>query len=110
MNAFAHFGILYTIIFVLSRGMGEISEFLRDLCKKVSKKGLTNEFCWCIISCVKAKASLSVSAQRRYFTFRNPKNNFIYEEGNDVFNVVWDAPTVKGVFSFFNKEETVCRM
>ena len=38
------------------------------------------------------------------------KNNFIYEEGNDVFNVVGDAPTVKGVFSFFIKEETVCRM
>ena len=90
--------------------MSEISEFQRDLRKKISKKGLTNEFCWCIISCVKAKASLSVSAQRRYFTFRNPKNNFIYEEGKDVFNVVGGAPTVKGVFSFFNKEETVCRM
>ena len=61
---------------------------------------------------VKAKASLSVSAQRRYFTFRNPKTilYIIYEEGNDVFNVVGDAPTVKGVFSFFIKEETVCRM
>ena len=35
---------------------------------------------------------------------------FIYEEGNDVFSVVGDAPTVKGVFSFFIKEETVCRM
>ena len=58
---------------------------------------------------VKAKASLSVNAQRRYFTFRN-QNKFIYEEGNDVFNVVGDAPTVKGVFSFFIKEETVCRM
>ena len=82
-----------------------------EICaKKVSKKGLTNEFCWCIISCVKAKASLSFIAQRRYFTFRNPKNNFIYEEGKDVFNVVGGAPTVKGVFSFFNKEETVCRM
>ena len=82
-----------------------------EICaKKVSKKGLTNEFCWCIMPYVKAKASLSVSAQRRYFTFRNPKNNFIYEEGNDVFNVVGDAPTVKGVFSFFIKEETVCRM
>ena len=81
-----------------------------EICaKKVSKKGLTNEFCWCIISCVKAKASLSVSAQRRYFTFRN-QNNFIYEEGNDVFNVVGDTPTVKGVFSFFIEEETVCRM
>ena len=34
----------------------------------------------------------------------------LYEEGNDVFNVVGNAPTVKGVFSFFNKEETVCRM
>ena len=110
MNAFAHFEILYTIIFVLSRGMSEISEFLRDLCKKVSKKGLTNEFCWCIISCVKAKASLGVSAQRRYFTFRNPKTILYYEEGKDVFNVVGGAPTVKGVFSFFNKEETVCRM
>ena len=50
---------------------------------------------------------MSVSAQRRYFTFRNPKNNFIYEEGNDVFNVVGDAPTVKGVFYFFIKEETI---
>ena len=38
------------------------------------------------------------------------KNNFIYEEGNDVFSVVGDAPAVKGVFSFFIKEETVCRM
>ena len=75
MNAFAHFGILYTIIFVLSRGMSEISEFVRDLCKKVSKKGLTNAFYWCIISCVKARVSLGVSAQRRYFTFRNPKTN-----------------------------------
>ena len=100
--------IFYFGYFILQ--LTEISEFLRDLCKKVSKKGLTNEFCWCIISCVEAKASLSVSAQRRYFTFRNPKNNFIYEEGNDVFNVVGDAPTVKGVFSFFIKEETVCRM
>ena len=90
--------------------MSEISEFLRDLCKKVSKKGLTNAFGWCTISCVKARVSLGVSAQRRYFTFRNPKTNFIYEEGNDVFNVVGDAPTVKGVFSFFIKEETVCRM
>ena len=38
------------------------------------------------------------------------QNNFIYEEGYDVFNVVVDAPTVIGVFSFFIKEETVCRM
>ena len=59
---------------------------------------------------VKAKASLGVNAQRRYFYFLVSKNNFIYEEGNDVFNVVGDAPTVKGVFSFFIKEETVCRM
>ena len=58
---------------------------------------------------VKAKASLSVNAQRRYFTFGN-QNKFIYEEGNDVFNDVGNAPTVKGVFSFFIKEETVCRM
>ena len=78
--------------------------------QKSFKKGLTKFFCGCIMQSVKAKASLSVSAQRRYFTFRNPKNNFIYEEGNDVFNVVGDAPTVKGVFSFFIKEETVCRM
>ena len=78
--------------------------------EKVSKKGLTMVFCECIMQSVKAKASLGVSAQRRYFTFRNQKNNFIYEEGNDVFNVVGDAPTVKGVFSFFIKEEIVCRM
>ena len=45
-----------------------------EICaKKVSKKGLTNAFCWCIISCVKARVSLGVSAQRRYFNFRNPK-------------------------------------
>ena len=81
--------------------MGEFYFFLR--------KELTNEFHRCIIRNVKAKASLSVSAQRRYFTFRN-QNNFIYEEGNDVFNVVGDTPTVKGVFSFFIEEETVCRM
>lgn len=59
---------------------------------------------------VKAKASLSVSAQRRYFTFRNPKTILYYEEGKDVFNVVGDTPTVKGVFSFFIKEEAVWHM
>ena len=48
---------------------------------------------------VKAKVSLSVSAQRHYFIFRN-QNNFIYEEGNDVFNDVGDDLTVKGVFIF----------
>ena len=58
---------------------------------------------------VQAMASLSVNAQRRCFAFRN-QNKFIYEEGNDVFNVVGNAPAVKGVFSFFIKEETVCRM
>ena len=58
---------------------------------------------------VKARASLSVSSQRRYSTFRN-HNKFIYEEGNDVFNVVGGASTVKGVFSFFIKEEAVCHM
>ena len=41
---------------------------------------------------VKAKASLSVSAQRRYFTFRNPKTILYYEEGKDVFNVVGGCP------------------
>ena len=78
--------------------------------QKSFKKGLTKVFCGCIMQSVKAKASLGVSAQRRYFTFRNPKTILYYEEGKDVFNVVGDAPTVKGVFSFFNKEETVCRM
>ena len=28
------------------------------------------------------------------------QNSFIYEEGNDVFNVVGDAPTVKASFLF----------
>lgn len=88
----------------------KISTLFAGITQKSFKKGLTKFFCGCIMQSVKAKASLSVSAQRRYFTFRNPKNNFIYEEGNDVFNVVGDAPTVKGVFSFFIKEETVCRM
>ncbi len=36
---------------------------------------------------VKARASLSVSAQRRCFTFKN-QNKFNIYEGNDVFNVV----------------------
>ena len=88
----------------------KVPTILAGISQKSFKKGLTKFFCGCIMQSVKAKASLSVSAQRRYFTFRNPKNNFIYEEGNDVFNVVGDAPTVKGVFSFFIKEETVCRM
>ena len=88
----------------------KIPTLFASFSQKSFKKGLTKVFCGCIMQSVKAKASLSVSAQRRYFTFRNPKNNFIYEEGNDVFNVVGDAPTVKGVFSFFIKEETVCRM
>ena len=82
--------------------------FLWDFRKKF-QKGVDKDFCGCIMQSVKAKASLSVNAQRRYFTFRN-QNKFIYEEGNDVFNVVGNAPTVKGVFSFFIKEETVCRM
>ena len=88
----------------------KIPTLFASFSQKSFKKGLTKFICGCIMQSVKAKASLSVSAQRRYFTFRNPKNNFIYEEGNDVFNVVGDAPTVKGVFSFFIKEETVCRM
>ena len=88
----------------------KIPTLFANFSQKSFKKGLTKFFCGCIMQSVKAKASLSVSAQRRYFTFRNPKNNFIYEEGNDVFNVVGNAPTVKGVFSFFIKEETVCRM
>ena len=88
----------------------KIPTLFASFSQKSFKKGLTKFFCGGIMHSVKAKASLSVSAQRRYFTFRNPKNNFIYEEGNDVFNVVGDAPTVKGVFSFFIKEETVCRM
>ena len=81
-----------------------------EIFEKSFKKGLTKFFCGCIMQSIKAKVSLSVSVQRRYFTFRNQKNIFIYEEGNDVFNVVGDAPTVKGVFSFFIKEETVCHM
>ena len=87
----------------------ENSDSFCKLFAKKFQKGVDKVFCGCIMQGVKAKASLSVSAQRRYFTFRN-QINFIYEEGNDVFNVVGDAPTVKGVFSFFIKEETVCRM
>ena len=88
----------------------ENSDSFCKLFAKKFQKGVDKVFYGCIMQGVKAKASLSVSAQRRYFTFRNQKNNFIYEEGIDVFNVVGDAPTVKGVFSFFIKEETVCRM
>ena len=87
----------------------KITTFFAGIPQKNFKKGLTNKFRRCTMQSVKAKASLSVSAQRRYFTFRN-QNKFIYEEGNDVFNDVGNAPTVKGVFSFFIKEETVCRM
>ena len=89
MNAFAHFKILNTIIFVLSRGMSEISEFLRDLCKKVSKKGLTNEFCWCIRSCVKAKASLMFPALKVplsiFNTSTHMKRRINYEHCNRLF-------------------------
>lgn len=72
-----------------------------EILQKSFKKGLTKFFCWCIMQSVKATT---------LFTFRNLKNNFIYEEGKDVFNVVGDKPTVKGVFSFFIKEEAVCHM
>ena len=87
----------------------EIPTLFASFSQKSFKKGLTKFFCGCTMQSVKAKASLSVNAQRRYFTFRN-QNKFIYEEGNDVFNVVGDAPTVKGVFSLFIKEDTVCHM
>lgn len=87
----------------------KVPTLFAGISQKSFKKGLTKFFCGCIMLRVKAKASLSGNAQRRYFTFRN-QNKFIYEEGNDVFNVVGDAPTVKGVFSFFIKEEAVCHM
>ena len=87
----------------------KIPTLFASFSQKSFKKGLTKFFCGCTMQSVKAKASLSVNAQRRYFSFRN-QNKFIYEEGNDVFKVVGNAPTVKGVFSFFIKEETVCRM
>ena len=45
---------------------------------------------------IKAKASLSVNAQIRYFTFRN-QNKFIYEEGKGVFNV----SRIKDAFIYF---------
>ena len=87
----------------------EVPKLFAGFSQKVSKRGLTNEIRGGKMLRIKAKASLSVNAQIRYFTFRN-QNKFIYEEGKDVFNVVGNAPTVKGVFSFFIKEETVCRM
>ena len=58
----------------------------------------------------KGKGVFGCKCSKTLFYFQESKNNFIYEEGNDVFNVAGDAPTVKGVFSFFIKEETVCRM
>ena len=58
----------------------------------------------------KGKGVFGCKCSKTLFYFQESKNKFIYEEGNDVFNVVGDAPTVKGVFSFFIKEETVCRM
>ena len=79
----------------------KVPTILAGISQKSFKKGLTKFLCGRIMQGVKAKASLSVNAQRRYFTFRN-QNKFIYEEGNDVFNDVGNAPTVKGVFSFFN--------
>ena len=51
----------------------KIPTIFAGISQKSFKKGLTKFFCGCIIQSVKAKASLSVSAQRRYFTFRNPK-------------------------------------
>ena len=50
--------------------------FSIQLCKLFAKKfqkGVDKVFRGCIMQNVKAKASLSVSAQGRYFTFRNPK-------------------------------------
>ena len=51
----------------------KISTLFAGILQKSFKKGLTKFFCGCIMQSVKAKASLSVSAQRRYVTFRNPK-------------------------------------
>ena len=58
----------------------------------------------------KGKGVFECKCSKTLFYFQQLINNFIYEEGKDVFNVVDDTPTVKGVFSFFIKEEAVCHM
>ena len=58
----------------------------------------------------KGKGVFECKCSETLFYFQQSINNFICEEGKDVFNVVGDRPTVKGVFSFFIKEEAVCHM
>ena len=74
------------------------------------QKGVDKAFLWVYNAERQGKGVFECKCSKTLFYFQESKNNFIYEEGNDVFNVVGDAPTVKGVFSFFNKEETLCRM
>ena len=78
--------------------------------QKKFQKGVDKVFLWVYNAECKGKGVFECKCSKTLFYFQKSKNNSIYEEGNDVFNAVGDAPTVKGVFSFFIKEETVCRM
>lgn len=51
----------------------------------------------------KGKGVFEHKYSKTLFSFRNPKTILYCEEGKDVFNVVGDTPTVKGVFSFFQQ-------
>ena len=74
------------------------------------QKGVDKAFLWVYNAERKGKGVFECKCSKTLFYFQQLINNFIYEEGKDVFNVVGGDPTVKGVFSFFIKEETVCRM
>ena len=75
--------------------------FFCEIFAKKFQKGVDKVFLWVYNAERKGKDAIY---------FQESKNNFIYEEGKDVSNVVGDTPTVKGKFSFFIKEEAVCRM
>ena len=80
MNAFAHLQVLYALSCILSRGYVKVSTLFAGITQKSFKKGLTKFFCGCIMQSVKAKASLSVSAQRRYFLSEIQKQFYIMKK------------------------------
>ena len=75
----------------------KIPALFASFSQKSFKKGLTKFFYGCIMQSVKAKASLGVSAQRRYFTFRNPKTILYMKAKASLM-----CPSLKVPLSIFN--------
>ena len=88
----------------------KIPTLFASFSQKSFKKGLTKVFLRVYNADRKGKGVFECKCSKTLFYFQESKNKFIYEEGNDVFNVVGDAPTVKGVFSFSRrrKQYVVC--